>query len=75
FVPQGQPFINRMLQHTVMRDDYSQVPQGRHKKTTKCSPCGTSAQRVLCPVRRLKSTVNKVLSLRDKTPQISTLRI
>ncbi|MDR3094708.1 MAG: hypothetical protein LBU62_08740 [Bacteroidales bacterium] len=48
-----------MLQHTVMRDDYSQVPQGRLQP----SPAGTTqkdnkvqslrdfgAEGVLCPV-------------------------
>ncbi|MDR3093716.1 MAG: hypothetical protein LBU62_03610 [Bacteroidales bacterium] len=53
-----------MLQHTVMR---TTTAKSRRDDTTTCRPCGTVAQRgsLSCPVRRLKSTVNKVPSLRD----------
>jgi len=44
-----------------------------HIKRTKCRPCGTWHARMVFPVRRLKSTVNKVLSLRDISPLTQSL--
>jgi hypothetical protein len=77
-VPQGRHFINRMLQLTVrqltegqLTDGQStlrpQVPQGRHNQSAirMGRPCGTWVH-TSSPVRKLKHTVNKVLSLRDR---------
>jgi hypothetical protein len=62
-VPQGQHLINRRIYSTDERHRIRQVPQGRHLSSTKCRPCGTLES--VCDNRRINSTVNRVLSLRD----------
>ena len=47
----------------------TQAPLNPPKRgKSKCRPCGTWGATVDIPVRRLKPTVNKVLSLRDSSP-------
>jgi hypothetical protein len=70
-VPQGQHFINRRLQPTDMKTyPLYQVPQGRHI-VAECRPC-RAKRRGRFFFRRLKPTVNKVLSLRDFTIEYLT---
>ncbi len=76
FVPQGQHFINRRLQSTGVTEPTPQSPAwddtllfSKIALISRAVPCGTNG--ILSFLyRRLKSTVNKVLSLRDKTRKL-----
>ena len=66
-VPQGQHFINRRFQSTAKSNmpPLYQVPQGRHSHLLKVSSLQDLRAGQDARIRRLKPTVNKVLSLRD----------
>jgi hypothetical protein len=64
-VPKGRNFINRRLQPTDRRTSRSNKPCKGDTWGEMCRPCGTWFFELLL-YRKLKHTVNKVLSLRDK---------
>ncbi|MDR3093332.1 MAG: hypothetical protein LBU62_01655 [Bacteroidales bacterium] len=52
FVPQGQPFINRMLQHTVMRTTTAKSRRDDTKRQQSAVPAGLRRRghSLSCPV-------------------------